>query len=137
MLRCMVEIDATVDVPHTVVVMWLKSGAILGSNIRRTISNVTQLSPYMYETSLSLDPLSRTSDGGTYTCQAAVNPDSSLLSVRAASHSNMEIIIVQGSKLYIEKLLYVIKVCTPIHCWTIMSGPSARGHSNLLAPITL
>ena len=92
-LRCGAEIDAAVDVPYSVAVMWTRSGAALGSSDRVTLSNVTQLSPYTYEASLSINPLSSTSDTGTYACQMRVNPDPPL---QGASQSDMETISVQG-----------------------------------------
>ena len=96
-LRCVIGIDAVVDIPYTITVMWLKSGRVIGNNARTTISNVTQLSSSMHESRLDLRPLSSTSDTGTYTCQVAVNSASSVFLVLGANQADMETINVQGN----------------------------------------
>ena len=96
-LRCAVDIDLLVDIPYMITVMWLKSGRVIGNNERTTISNVTQLSSSMHETSLGLRPLSSTSDTGTYTCQVAVNSISSQFLVLGANQADMETVNVQGN----------------------------------------
>lgn len=96
-LRCAVEVDAAVDIPYTVTVVWLKSGESIGSNDHTTVSNVMQLSSYTYETTLNLNPLSSTSDTGTYTCQAAVNPTSPSPLVQGHTQADLLTIIIQGN----------------------------------------
>ena len=96
-LRCDIEISEAVDIPYTVAVTWLKSGSqIIGSDERTTISNVTQLSPYTYEASIGLNPLSITFDTGSYTCQVVVSPGSSVSLVQRASQTDMLTLTVQG-----------------------------------------
>lgn len=76
--------------------MWLKSGEVLRNDAHTTISNVTQLSSYAHESTLGLNPLSRASDSGTYTCNVIISPDTSSLSVQGANQADMETVIVQG-----------------------------------------
>lgn len=93
-IGCTIEIDASVDVPYMLTVTWLKSRVPISSDDRTTISNVTQLSSYRHEATLSLNPLRSTSDTGTYSCQVVVHSSSSL--VQGASHTDMEAITIQG-----------------------------------------
>ena len=114
-LRCSIEIDVAVDIPFTVSVTWLKSGSVISSNDRTAISNVTQLSPYIYEGSLVLDPLSSTSDTGIYMCQVAVSPVSAELLVQGVSQAGMETVTVQGKIAYCtDRALETVCICSSI-----------------------
>lgn len=95
-LTCAVEIDASVDIPYTLTVTWLKSGAIINSNDRTTISNITRLSSFSFDSRLSFNPLSSASDSGTYTCQVSLSPESPFTLVQGASQTDVETITVQG-----------------------------------------
>lgn len=95
-LRCSVQVDVTVDVQHRVTLTWLRSGTAIMSNDRITISNLTQLSPHTYEAILDLNPLSSTSDTGTYACQVAVSPGPVIAHVQGARQIDTEAILVQG-----------------------------------------
>ena len=95
-LRCSVQIDAAIDVPHLVSLVWLKSGATISSDARTTISNVTQLSPSMHDATLVLNPLSRTLDSGTYSCQVSLDPELALPTVQGAIQTDTENVVVQG-----------------------------------------
>ena len=99
-LRCMIEIDSTVDVPYLVTVQWQRSGVVLSNSERVTVSNVTQQSSYMYLASVDLNPLSATSDVGMYTCHAVVDANPPLMYIQQAIHSDTETVTVQ-SKYYI------------------------------------
>ena len=103
-LRCTINIDPAVDIPYTIRVTWMKSGALIVGSDRIIISNVTRLSPYTHEAYLSWSTLSSASDTGTYTCQATVSSESSLLYVRGTSQTDMETITVQGKCVYKTRL---------------------------------
>ena len=96
-LSCGVEIDFSVDIPYRVSVTWLKSGNILVPSSRVTISNVSDLSLYQHEATLSVSPLSSVSDTGTYTCQATASPVSASGFIQGATQSDVETITVQGT----------------------------------------
>ncbi len=93
-LGCAITIDASVDTPHTVSVMWLRLGVSISNSDRTPISNVTQLSSYRYTSSLGLSPLSSTADTGTYTCQVVIS--SASVFVRQATQIDTERVTVQG-----------------------------------------
>ena len=93
-LRCAVTVDASVDTPYVVSVMWLRSGVSIGNSDRIPISNVTQLSSYSYTARLGFNPLSSTEDTGTYTCQVVISPAS--VFVQQVTQSGTERITVQG-----------------------------------------
>ncbi len=95
-LMCAVEIDASVDIPYTITVTWLKSEASISSNDRTTISNITQSSSLSYNSRLSFNPLSSVSDSGTYTCQVSLSPQSPFTLVQGASQTDVETITVEG-----------------------------------------
>ena len=96
-LICGIEIDFSADIPYRVSVIWLKSGNILVPSNRVTISNVSDLSLYQHEATLSVSPLSSVSDTGTYTCQATASPVSVSGFIQGATQSDVETIIVQGT----------------------------------------
>jgi len=100
-LRCIVEVGVTLDIPYFVTVEWLKSGLTLGSDGRRTISNTTEVSAYVHESTLVLNPLSSQLDTGSYACQVAVGPILSSVFVRGVGLASMEAVIVQSESLVI------------------------------------
>ena len=95
-LRCTIEIDSVVDVPYIVIIEWLKLGEMLSSNEYVSVSNITQLSSYLYEASVNLSPLSITSDTGIYTCQVTIDPNPPLLYVQMAMHFDTETVSIQS-----------------------------------------
>ena len=95
-LRCLFEINSAVDIPYTVTVDWLKSGAVLSGDDRVFVSNVTQLSSNLYLTSVDLNPLSSSSDTGTYTCRVTADANPPLLHIQRAVHSVTNTITVQS-----------------------------------------
>lgn len=105
-LRCNVEVDRAIDIPYTVAIMWLKSGAAISSSIRASISSVAQLSPNnTYEARLTLNPLSTVLDTGVYTCQTTVSPVASLL-VQGASHTASQTVTVQGKCTLLQQQIH-------------------------------
>lgn len=101
-LRCSIEVDSALDVPYLVNVEWLKSGTMLRSDGRVSISNVTQQSSRLYLTSVDLSPLSVTLDTGMYTCRVMVDTDPPMLYVQRIVHSDMEAITSQSKELMIQ-----------------------------------
>lgn len=99
-LFCNAEVNASVDIAYIAAIVWLKSGAEISSDSRRIISNITQLSPHTYQSSLVLSPLSSTSDTGTYTCRANISPAPTELLVQGTTQMDMEVITVQGTDLH-------------------------------------
>ena len=97
-LKCTIEIDSVVDVPYLVTVEWQKSGAILSSNDRVSVSNITQQSSYLYQASVQLNPLSVTADSGMYTCRVTVDSNPRLLYIQRAIQSDAETITVQSKR---------------------------------------
>lgn len=97
-LRCSVQVDVTVDIPYRVTLAWLKSGTPISSNNRTAISNATQMSPYTYESTLGLNPLSSTSDTGTYTCQVEVTAGPAMAHILGSTQRDTESILVQGTE---------------------------------------
>ena len=109
-LRCTIEVDSVLDIPHLVNVEWLKSGIMLRSDDRVSISNVTQQSLRLYLSSVDLSPLSVTSDAGMYTCRVVVDANPPMLYVQRIVHSDMEAIALQ-SKNYIPAFNIFTMLC--------------------------
>lgn len=95
-LRCTIEVDSVLDVPYLVNVEWLKSGIMLRSDDRVSISNVTQQSSRLYLARVELSPLSVTSDTGMYTCRVMVDTNPPMLYVQRIVHSDMEAVTPQS-----------------------------------------
>ena len=103
-LRCGIGVGIVVDTSYTIAVTWLKSGTVISSNFRTNVSNVTQLSLFSYEATLTLNPLSSAVDTGTYTCRVTVTPTPPSPLVRGVTHFDTETITVQGRQCITEPL---------------------------------
>ena len=75
-LTCTIELNETVDTPVVLTGTWRRSGDLIANTSRAHISEVIQNSALVYQTSLSLVPLSSTLDSGQYECESLVRPDS-------------------------------------------------------------
>ena len=95
-LSCMIEIDSTIDIPYLVMVDWQRSGVMLSSSERVTVSNITQLSPHMYLASVDLNPLSVSSDIRRYTCRVVVDANPRLKYIQQAIHSDTITVAVES-----------------------------------------
>lgn len=103
-LRCIIQVDPVVDIPYDVTAEWRKSGAVLGSDDRISVSNLTQQSSYTYLSNVNFNPLSSTSDMGIYTCHVTVDANPPLMHVRSIIHSDTEMLTVQ-SKTAVHKII--------------------------------
>lgn len=101
-LRCTIEVDSALDVPYLVNVEWLKSGVLLRSDDRVSISNISRqsMSSGLYLASVDLSTLSITSDTGTYTCRVVVDTNPPMLYVQRIIHSDMEAVTPQSKLNY-------------------------------------
>ena len=75
-LTCIIELHETVDTPVVVTGTWRRSGDVIANTTRTQFSEVLQNSALVYQTSLSLVPLSSALDSGQYECESLVRPDS-------------------------------------------------------------
>ena len=95
-LQCTIQVDSVLDIPYLVDVEWLKSGIVLRSDDRVSISNLTQQSSHLYLASLDLSPLSITLDIGIYTCQVVIDTNPSMLYVQRIAHTDVEAVTPQS-----------------------------------------
>lgn len=112
-----------VDTSYTVAVTWLKSGTVINSNFRTNVSNVTQLSLFSYEATLTLNPLSSAVDTGTYTCRVTVTPAPPSSLVRGVTHFDTETITVQGTVASFTTLLFIYFYLVPDPTLVVLIDP--------------
>ena len=75
----MFELDSRIDTKVKVRGIWRRGGEVLNNNNRINITEVTLIEPSLYQTTLSISPLSDVLDGGQYSCQADFTSDSFVL----------------------------------------------------------
>ena len=95
-MECFVLVDVSVDIPYRITYSWLRSGLTLNADDRIEISNVTQNRLYSYAATLMINPISKTTDTGTYTCSVVIHPNSTEIEVQGSSQSDTESIIIEG-----------------------------------------
>ena len=95
-LTCTIELDETVDTPVVVTGAWRRSGDLLANSSRVHISELTESSVLVYETSLSLSPLSNLLDSGHYECTSLIRPDSESVFVIMGTASDTLTINIEG-----------------------------------------
>ena len=69
---CTLELDAAVDSDVRVTGVWRRAGETLGNSSRVSISETTLIGPSIYETTISICPLSDSVDSGQYSCQSII-----------------------------------------------------------------
>lgn len=95
-LQCTIQVDSALDIPYLVDVEWLKSGIMLRSDDRVSISNLTQQASRLYLASVDLSPLSVTSNTGIYTCQVMIDTNPSMLYIQRIAHTDVEAVTPQS-----------------------------------------
>ena len=80
LLICTFELNSGIDTEVKVDGSWRKGGEILNNNNSRVnITEVTLIEPLIFQTTLSISPLSNVLDSGQYSCQTAFTSDSFVL----------------------------------------------------------
>ena len=71
--------------------IWRRGGVTLGSNGRVNASAITMIRPSVYQTTLTISPLSNTLDDGQYSCQSAILSDPFILYADASQQLRVRI----------------------------------------------
>ena len=79
LLICTFEINGRIDTEVKVDGIWRRGGELLNNNSRVNITDVTLIEPSIYQTTLSISPLSDVLDSGQYICQTDFTSDSFVL----------------------------------------------------------
>ena len=95
-LKCIVEVNSTVDTSLTVHSTWWKSGTLLETSEKIVIQPIMQLSATEYQTTVEINIVSMTLDSGAYTCETSIEPNPLTTLISGASSSDMTNIILTG-----------------------------------------
>ena len=80
LLICTFELNSGIDTEVKVDGIWRKGGEILNNNNSRVnITKVTLIEPLIFQTTLSISPLSDVLDSSQYSCQTDFTSDSFVL----------------------------------------------------------
>ena len=79
LLVCMFESNSRIDTEVKVNGIWRRGGEVLNNNDHINITEVMLIEPSIFQTTLSISPLSDVLDGGQYSCQTEFTSDSFVL----------------------------------------------------------
>ena len=99
---CTLELDAAVDSDVRVTGVWRRAGETLSNSSRISISETTLIGPSVYETTISISPLSDSVDSGQYSCQSAIM---SSPFVRFTSGSQQVTVNIEGTKYFLKSVI--------------------------------
>ena len=95
-LTCSIQLNPAVDTTVNVTGTWSGPGSQAVSNSSHvTVSNLLNMSAFLYETTIEFHPLS-TTDTGNYTCEATLAPDPQSQFVMNTSGNGTHSVTVQG-----------------------------------------
>lgn len=72
-LTCRVLLNELVDTLVNVSILWYKSGVLISNNSQISVSDVSQISNYEYQSRITFSSVSMTLDSGQYSCEAFVS----------------------------------------------------------------
>ena len=90
-LTCTFELHSMIDSQVRLSGIWRRGGVTLGSNGRVNASAITIIRPSVYQTTLTISPLSNTLDDGQYTCQSTIPSDPFVLYADASQQVRVRI----------------------------------------------
>ena len=94
-LTCTFELNGAVDTEVRVSSIWRRGGEVLYSNNRTNISEVTLIQPSVFQTTISISPVSDTLDSGQYSCQSDITSDTFVL---FSDSSQQMMLAIEGMK---------------------------------------
>lgn len=83
LLICTFEINRRIDTEVKVDGIWRRVGKLLNNHSRVNITEVALIEPSIYQTTLSISPLSDVLDSGQYSCQTDFASNSFVLFIDA------------------------------------------------------
>lgn len=137
LLICTFEINSRVDTEVRVDGIWRRGGEVLNNQSRVTITEVTLIEPFIYQTNLSINPLSDVLDGGQYSCETDATSDSFVL----FSDAYQQVVLRIEGNSYISKvtiiryhlIVYLVLPALPSPAITITSlGDAVVGENYTL-----
>ena len=78
-LVCNIALSEAVDTDVDILTTWTIGGQVVMSDGRRVLEHTEETSHLMYQTTLSISPLSDTLDSGVFSCSVTVTPSSTSL----------------------------------------------------------
>lgn len=78
-LTCTLELNSAVDSEFRVAGVWRRGGEMINSSRRVNISETALIRPSVYQTTISIRPISDTMDSGSYSCHSSIPSDQFVL----------------------------------------------------------
>ena len=94
-ITCITELSASIDTDVIVSALWKKAGDSISSGDRITISQPQLVSSSVYESELTISPLSTTLDSGDYSCEISVHPSpvSPYIAASASASATVSLVV--------------------------------------------
>ena len=90
---CTLELSTAVESGVGVTGIWRRGGEVIVNSSRVSISETALIRPFVYQTTISISPLSHIMDSGQYSCQSSIM---SSPFVRFASGSQQVAVNIEG-----------------------------------------
>ena len=72
LLTCTLELNSAVDSEVSVAGVWRRGGEVVNNSSRVNVSPTTLVRPSVFQTTISVSPLSDTMDSGQYSCHSTI-----------------------------------------------------------------
>ena len=95
-LTCTATLNEAIDTLVDVTAVWKIAGGTVTTDGRRDISDVTQTSNLVYQTTITISPLSDMMDNGQYECEYVVSPNSYSTYVLRGTGSGSITLMIEG-----------------------------------------